>query len=311
MIDDSDEKDNLDVFAIDVIDMAPVVLECPIAECKLGISGAKYKTPELGEDNAMKMLEIHVQGNHAQGQVVPAAPSKNMRERQKKPTADMEMTEARWRDFENQWARYKRASGVSGQDVVDDPVLCLSNDLRLEVNSELGDGLESVKDEDLLATIKRMAVLVSNPRVYRNQMRGHRQGESEKVRGFVARVREAAVDCKFEVRCSATSCEQVVSYKEEIIRDQCVFGLRCKDTQAKILALGKGLPTLDEVLTKAEAEEQAKLAQSKLAKGLKEAMAEVPVVEVDKTKLGDSKQRCKYCDRVGHGNNPDEKTRKK
>ena len=39
--------------------------------------------------------------------------------------------------------------------------------------------------------------------VHRNQMRDHRQGESEKVRGFVARVREAAVDCKFEVTCIA------------------------------------------------------------------------------------------------------------
>ena len=44
MIDGSDETDNLDGFAIA---MAPVVLECPIAECKLGVSGAKYKTPEL------------------------------------------------------------------------------------------------------------------------------------------------------------------------------------------------------------------------------------------------------------------------
>ena len=81
-----------------------------------------------------------------------------------------------------------------------------------------------------MAAIKRMAVLVSNHMVQRNQMRDHMQGESEKVRGFVARVREAAVDCKFEVKCSAASCEQVVSYKEEIIRDLCVFGLRCKDS---------------------------------------------------------------------------------
>ena len=82
-----------------------------------------------------------------------------------------------------------RASGVSGQDVVDDLVLCLSDTLRLEVTSEMGDKLESTKEETLLAAIKRMAVLVSNPMVHRNQMRDHRQGESEKVRGFVARVR--------------------------------------------------------------------------------------------------------------------------
>ena len=56
--------------------------------------------------------------------------------------------------------------------------------------------------------------------VHRNQMRDHRQGESEKVRGFVARVREAAIDCKFEVKCGDELCGKMVSYKEEIIRDQ-------------------------------------------------------------------------------------------
>ena len=92
-------------------------MECPIVECKLGASGAKYKTPEVDIEYAMRLLEIHVQGNHGQGQVVAAnnTASKNMRERQKKPTADMEMTEARWQDFENKWARYKHASG---QDVM-------------------------------------------------------------------------------------------------------------------------------------------------------------------------------------------------
>ena len=44
---------------------------------------------------------------------------------------------------------------------------------------------------------------------------------------------------------------------DKIIGDQVVFGLRCKDTQVKILALGKGLPSLEAVITKAEAEEQA------------------------------------------------------
>ena len=174
--------------------MAPVELECPIAECKLGGSSAKYKTPEVDIEYAMRLLEIHVQGNHGQGQGVAASntASRNMRERQKKPTADMEMSEARWRNFENQWVRYKHASGVSGQEIVDDLFLCLSDALRLEVTSEMGDKLESAKEEDLLDAIKRMAVLVSNPMVHMNQMRDHRQGESNKVRGFVARVREAA-----------------------------------------------------------------------------------------------------------------------
>ena len=96
----------------------------------------------------------------------------------------------------------------------------MSDALRLEITSELGDSLEAIVEKDLMAAIKRMAVLVSNPMVHRNQMRDHRQGESEKVRGFVARVREAAIDCKFEVKCSDELCGKMVSYKEEIIRDQ-------------------------------------------------------------------------------------------
>ena len=93
-IDDSDGTDNLGVVSFDEIAMAPVVLECPDAECKLGIGGAKYKTTELEAEMAMRMVELHVKLNHGQGQVIDAnnTASRNMRERQKKPTADMEMT---------------------------------------------------------------------------------------------------------------------------------------------------------------------------------------------------------------------------
>ena len=81
-----------------MIAMGPIMLECPDAECKLGVGGAKYKTTELEAEMAMRLLELHVQLNQRQGQVVAAnnTASRNMRERQKKPTADMEMTEARW-----------------------------------------------------------------------------------------------------------------------------------------------------------------------------------------------------------------------
>ena len=43
----------------------------------------------------------------------------------------------------------------------------------------------TITEEDLMEAFKIMAVLVSNPMVNRNQMRDHRQGETEKVRAFV------------------------------------------------------------------------------------------------------------------------------
>ena len=64
--------------------------------------------------------------------------------------------------------------------------------------------MEALAEEDLIEAIKMMAVLVSNLMVHRNQMRDHRQGETEKVIAFVPRVRKAAIDCKFEVQCNET-----------------------------------------------------------------------------------------------------------
>ena len=100
----------------------------------------------------VQMLVMNREDNHQQpqSQSITSAPTigRNLRERQKKPRADMEMTGAKWRVFLNQWARYKWSSGVSGQDIVDDLMLCLPDKLRLEVNSELGDVLENITEEN-------------------------------------------------------------------------------------------------------------------------------------------------------------------
>lgn len=85
--------------------------------------------------------------------------------------------------------------------------------------------------------------------------------------------------------------EAILVSSKEIIRDQCVFGSRCKDTRAKIQALDKGLPSLEAVITKAD-------------------RAKDSVVEIDKAKLGNL-MKCKNYNRQDLGRNPDEQTRKK
>ena len=64
----------------------------------------------------------------------------------------------------------------------------------MEVTSEQGANLENTVEAALIEAIKRMAVLGSNPMVHCNSMRRLVQGESEKIRNFVARLREAAMD---------------------------------------------------------------------------------------------------------------------
>ena len=90
----------------------------------------------------------------------------------------------------------------------------------------------------------------------------------------VVRLRKAAIDCDFKVKCSAEMCGEETSFTEEMIRDQAVYGLSSPDTQAKILALGSNLLPLKDVIAKAESEEQARLTQAKLV-GNKPAAAAV------------------------------------
>ena len=62
---------------------------------------------------------------------------------------------------------------------------------------------------------------------------------------------------------------------------------------------------------KAEAEEQVKLVQEKLSKGMtQEVVAAVSAIEIDKAKLRIPKKKCKFCNRTGHRSSPDKKTRK-
>ena len=49
---------------MNVVAMAPVVLECPNAECALGADGARYETQALEPAIAMEMLKLHHQ-NHS------------------------------------------------------------------------------------------------------------------------------------------------------------------------------------------------------------------------------------------------------
>ena len=94
-----------------------------------------------------------------------------------------------------------------------------------------------------------------------------------------------------------------------MIRDQAVYGMNCSDTQAKILAMGSDLLPLASVIKTAEAEEQARLTQTKLTAKSKEV--EVSGVTTDYKALSDPNTRCGFCNQKGHGRFPDKEVRKR
>ena len=109
-----------------------------------------------------------------------------------------------------------------------------------------------------------MAVHKTNPMVYRNQLCDMKQDENELFCNFVSRLKEAAIDCEFSVKCDKQGCDTTISYDEDMVRDQAVYGLSCSETQSSILAVGSTFLSFGDIITKAEAKEQARLTQAKI-----------------------------------------------
>ena len=215
-----------------------------------------------------------------------------------------------------EWSRYKRSTGISGQLMLDQLHGCCSGPLRLDMASEVGDELDGMQEDTLLQTMKRLAVRETNPMVHRNRLRGLVQGETERFRNYVARLKEVSIDCLYNIKCTdMTHAEdKEVSYREEMVRDQAIYGIYDKEIQAKILAKGSKLIGLEAVVTQAEAEEQAKITQNKLG----EAPAEVNKVSAFKQGKNEELQRkadlsvpCYFCGQKGHGKFPVREVRQK
>ena len=276
-------------------------IQCPAPDCQ-------YKTPEMEAQLAMQLLMLHNANVHESANRQGCKP-----EAMKRPLATLDMTETAWRDFKSQWQRYKRSTGLTGQDITDQLISCCADPLRMIINSESGATLNSMSEDNILKATKLMAVRKTNPMVYRNQLRDMKQDENELFSNFVSRLKEAAIDCEFSVKCSKQGCGTAISYAEDMVRDQAVYGLSCSDTQARILAVGSTLLSLGEVITKAEAEEQAKLTQAKI---MSPHQAGVSTRRATAYKAGvrekqvDASLSCNYCGVTGHGKRPSKDVRK-
>ena len=152
---------------------------------------------------AMQLLVLHSTNVHGTG---PANTGGCRAESLKCPQAVSDMTETSWRDFEYQWVRYKRSTGLAGQDITDQLISCCSDSLRMNINSSPGATLNAMTEENILTTMQTTAVHKTNPMVHRNQMRDMKQDENELVWNFASRLKEASLDCKFSIKFSKSGC---------------------------------------------------------------------------------------------------------
>ena len=107
-----------------VIKMTDLIeLECPFVGCDLGVAGSKYKTPELDQDKALRMMKLHAK-SHAQGpggeqrRQEPGDGCFTKPEKTRRPTLQKGISEDRYLTFERQWARYKKSTGMQDEAMI-------------------------------------------------------------------------------------------------------------------------------------------------------------------------------------------------
>ena len=298
--------------------MAPVKLECPVPDCTLGKNGGKYETTPLESQEAMQMLNLHLQFNHRQqggDQQDPGGGGARTKvEKVPRPTLGKGLSEDKFVHFERLWKRYRRASSLTDEQQVRDQLLsCCNDELAEDLGNLFGDQLDVKTEEQLLMEMRRLAVLSQNHLVNIVRLRAMVQDRDEPIRTYLARLKGAAGVCNLTVRCSCDP-STAVSYSDKELLHCMVNGLSDKDIRNQVMGKVEVMD-LETTIKFVEAKEAGKKAGDYLDNGdlnvnkltgYKQSQREglESGYDTPKEDVVVSEARCKYCNKKGHGSAP-------
>ena len=149
-----------------------------------------------------------------------------------RPVIHEEMSEHDWRFFLSEWQDYTRATGVTGQYLLDELWSCMSADLRrLAFNQGSKEDLDT--ETKMMERIKGLPVSVLHAAVHTVALHEARQSPGESTKAFAARVRGIATNCNLVKTCE---CSKTVSFLDETVHHVVLAGLHDSDMQERALS---------------------------------------------------------------------------
>ena len=160
-----------------------------------------------------------------------------------RPVVEANISDCDWALFEDSWRRYKVMAALTNVDNVRMELrAACSGDVNKLLFEFVGpEILDAASESELLGHIKAIAVKGLHKEVHRMNFSKLKQSDGESVTHYVARLKSQASLCMFNVKCS---CDQNVSYAEEMVSQQLVTGLRDHEHQSKALSEATTLTTL-------------------------------------------------------------------
>ena len=231
-----------------------------------------------------------------------------------RPAAKRDMTEHEYKFFENEWTRYKRATNISGQLLIDELWNTMGADLK-QLAFDQGDVDDLNTEELMLARIKSLAVTVQHAAVHTVALHSAQQHHDESTKAFAARVRGIASNCNLSKK-SGCACNIDVSYLEETVYHVVLAGLKDRDLQERCTsqALLKNITDLKSLVAYCTADESGRIGSNATVGGFRRkstykrdgVKAEKGGQQGDQTsvrkRIGPvtADNRCSYCGNTPH-----------
>ena len=231
--------------------------------------GCDYVTPENipSWELVIKQQEIHLKSKHpepAQQNVSGGGVGKL--DKKVRPSITPQMTEEGWRFLLDEWSRYKRQTGVTGQQLLDKLWSCMTEELRQLAFAE-GGSVELKTETDMLARIKKLSVVTLHPSVHIVSLHELRQQSDENTQTFAARVKGIAGSCSLTKQCPG--CQETVSFCEETCYHKVLSGLSDQSMKERALtqAMMGSIKDLESLVKWCTADEAGRLANPGMSVG--------------------------------------------
>ena len=228
----------------------PPPLPCSSPDCE-------YQTPAGVPDYATLVQLMTLHTTQAHSAPAPFTRPASKVDKRPRPEARQDMTEHDWRYYVSEWEDYKRATGINGQDVLDELWSCMTADLK-RLAFDQG-GKETLNTEALMmARIRQLAVSVLHSAVHTVNLHESKQAPEESVKYFAARVRAVAANCALAKECT---CGLKVSFLEETVLHVVLAGLRDSEMQERCLsaAILKTITNITSLVEFCSAEESGRM----------------------------------------------------
>ena len=252
----SDEGEEPFQDAIDD-DMA-VTVECPEQGCKGGTNEDVWRYTGDAAIAAV-MLGHHLRSHDPQTR--QADPKKPRPPTLSPPKLESQCSESRFEEWKLEWASYKQTvdlpTGSEASYILD----CLTEEVRRDVRATT-DNVREMPEDDLIAAVKRHAVLQRAISARKMDLYGLRQEDGEPVQKFYARITHLARQCQLTVPCPADGCRYhsapYVSYADEVVKQVILVGLADPEIKKDVLGTsGVNDKTLAETIGLIEDKEAA------------------------------------------------------